>query len=100
MRYFYAAILFFLLYNTTALSQLSNVHYLPPLKQVASNGSGAGVIQNGLDFVSIDAIRQQAIYLSAPPESGNVTVDVFQGASMTEWLSICLLYTSPSPRDA
>ncbi|MBC5838124.1 hypothetical protein [Flavobacterium muglaense] len=49
-----------------AYSQLSDLHYLPPLKQVTNN----------------QAVRNQAFYLSTP-ETIPFTVEVFEGASTT-----------------
>ncbi|MDP5228837.1 MAG: DUF11 domain-containing protein, partial [Cellulophaga sp.] len=56
-----------LIFGTTKLAaQLSDVHYLPPLKQVSNN----------------QAVVQQAFYLSTP-ESVAFTVNVYQGTAIT-----------------
>ena len=58
-------IFFFLLFvSYNSIAQLSNVHYLPPLKQISNN----------------QAIRQQAFYLSTP-ETTAFNVLVYQGTN-------------------
>ncbi|WP_109299350.1 PKD-like domain-containing protein [Aquimarina sp. AU474] len=59
-------------------AQLSNVHYLPPLKQGGNN----------------QAIRQQAFYLSTP-ETTAFDVNVFQGTNATAVATLNISNTSP-----
>jgi len=59
-------------------TQLSDLHYLPPLRQGQNNG----------------AIQQQAIYLSTP-ETASFTVNVFQGTNNTSIASFIISNTNP-----
>ncbi len=59
-------------------AQLSNVHYLPPLKQGGNN----------------QAIRQQAFYLSTP-ETTAFDVNVFQGTNPLAVATLTISNTSP-----
>ncbi len=59
-------------------SQLSDLHYLPPLKQIGNNA----------------AIRQQAFYLSTR-ESSPFTVQVFRGTSNTPIASLTISNSNP-----
>lgn len=68
--------LLFLLF--LGFSQLSDIHYLPPLKQYASKTS----------------IREQAIYLSTPITTPFM-VTIFRGASTTPLASILLSNANP-----
>jgi uncharacterized repeat protein (TIGR01451 family) len=60
-------------------TQLSDLHYLPPLRQGQNNG----------------AIQQQAIYLSTP-ETASFTVNVFQGTNNTSIASFIISNTNPA----
>jgi len=62
----------------TAKAQLSDLHYLPPLKQESNN----------------QAIRQQAVYLSTPV-TAPFTVNVFRGTSLVPLTSFLLSKASP-----
>lgn len=66
MNKYYIAFLFVLVCISSGFAQLSNVHYLPPLKQISNN----------------QAIRQQAFYLSTP-EATAFNVLVYQGTNTT-----------------
>ncbi|UOY05613.1 DUF11 domain-containing protein [Muricauda sp. SCSIO 64092] len=59
--------------------QLSDLHYLPPLRQGQNNG----------------AIQQQAVYLSTP-ETTAFTVNVYQGTNSTPITSFTISNTSPA----
>ena len=61
-----------------AYSQLSDLHYLPPLKQVSNN----------------QAVQQQAYYLSTP-ETTPFSVQVFQGVSTTPVTTLTVSNASP-----
>ncbi|HAI37071.1 MAG TPA: hypothetical protein DCM40_02495, partial [Maribacter sp.] len=54
----------FIMVSFTGFSQLSDLHYLPPLKQGGNN----------------QAVTQQKIYLSTP-ETTAFTVNIYQGTS-------------------
>ena len=54
-----------ILVSVSSYGQLSDKHYLPPLKQVSNN----------------NAIREQAVYLSAPLSEGTFNVNVFRGTN-------------------
>ncbi|SNQ44585.1 DUF11 domain-containing protein [Cellulophaga lytica] len=56
------SVLLFLTFNYFGFAQLSDLHYLPPLKQGGNN----------------QAVREQAVYLSTP-ETAAFTVNVYQG---------------------
>ena len=72
-------ILFFLLFTSSFLeAQLSDLHYLPPLKQGRNN----------------QGIRQQRVYLSTP-ETTPFTVNVYRGTNLTIYQSFTLSNASP-----
>lgn len=71
--------LVFLLTSFLSYGQLSDLHYLPPLKQGQNNG----------------AIQQQAVYLSTP-ETTAFTVNVYQGTNATPITSFVISNTSPA----
>lgn len=60
-------------------AQLSDLHYLPPLRQGQNNG----------------AIQQQAIYLSTP-ETVPFSVNVFQGTNTTPITTLTISNTTPA----
>ncbi|WP_244156179.1 DUF11 domain-containing protein [Maribacter ulvicola] len=68
----------FITVSVTGYSQLSDLHYLPPLKQGGNN----------------NAIKEQYIYLSTP-ETTSFTVSVFQGSSTTPFTTLSLSNTTP-----
>ncbi len=73
-------ILFLLLISSAiGYSQLSDLHYLPPLRQGQNNG----------------AIQQQAVYLSTP-ETTAFTVNVYQGTNATPVTSFSISNTAPA----
>ena len=77
--------LFFLIIITPFIqirSQLSNEHYLPPLKQGGNN----------------QAIREQAFYLSTP-ETTAFDVNVFQGTNPIAVATLTISNTSPGKYD-
>lgn len=80
-KYSFLTLLLFLFVHT-AYSQLSDLHYLPPLKQ-------------GTNF---QAIRQQAFYLSTP-ETTPFTVQVFQGTGTTAVATLTVSNGSPAKYD-
>ena len=59
-------------------AQLSDLHYLPPLKQGGNN----------------QAVQQQYIYLSTP-ETATFTVNVYRGTSTAVYTSVSLSKTTP-----
>ncbi len=65
--------------GTLAQAQLSDLHYLPPLRQGQNNG----------------AIQQQAVYLSTP-ETSAFTVNVYQGTNLTPITSFSISNASPA----
>ncbi|MCG9792808.1 HYR-like domain-containing protein [Flavobacterium algicola] len=65
-----------------AYSQLSDLHYLPPLKQVTNN----------------QAVRNQAYYLSTP-ETVPFTVQVFEGANTTPVAALVVSNATPIKYD-
>ncbi|AYN68728.1 DUF11 domain-containing protein [Euzebyella marina] len=69
----------FLLCSYLGFSQLSDLHYLPPLKQGRNN----------------QAVEQQAIYLSTP-EPTTFTVNVYRGTSNTPITSFNISNTNPA----
>ncbi|MEM8928105.1 MAG: T9SS type B sorting domain-containing protein [Bacteroidota bacterium] len=75
----------FLLLATSqfAQAQLSDLHYLPPLKQGQNNAG----------------IQSQAIYLSTP-EPTTFTVNVYRGTNATPWRTYNINNTSPAVIDA
>lgn len=64
--------------SITGFSQLSDLHYLPPLKQGGNN----------------QAVTQQSIYLSTP-ETTAFTINVYQGTSTTLYTTTSLSKTTP-----
>ena len=68
-----------LISGTIANAQLSDLHYLPPLRQGQNNG----------------AIQQQAVYLSTP-ETTAFTVNVYQGTNPTPITTFLISNTSPA----
>ncbi|MBU2061449.1 MAG: IgGFc-binding protein [Bacteroidetes bacterium] len=70
------------LFVHTAYSQLSDLHYLPPLKQVSNN----------------QAVQQQAYYLSTP-ETASFSVQVFEGTSTTPAATLTVSNASPIKYD-
>ncbi|WP_209404936.1 gliding motility-associated C-terminal domain-containing protein [Pseudozobellia sp. WGM2] len=72
----------FIIFCTHGYSQLSDVHYLPPLKQVANN----------------QAIQQQAFYLSTP-ETAAFNVQVFQGTGTTPIATLAISNAAPGKYD-
>ena len=71
-------VLIFLFFFFQGQAQLSDLHYLPPLKQISNN----------------QAIRQQAFYLSTP-ESTAFDVQVFRGTSATPFATLNISNTNP-----
>ncbi len=72
-------VLLFLCFSTPAFAQLSDLHYLPPLKQGQNNG----------------AIQQQAVYLSTP-ENTAFTVNAYLGTNGIPIASFTISKTSPA----
>ena len=73
-------ILFILLFYCLGVkAQLSDLHYLPPLRQGQNNG----------------AIQQQAVYLSTP-ETTAFTVNVYQGTQATPVATFSISNTAPA----
>ncbi|MGB5700795.1 DUF11 domain-containing protein [Muriicola sp.] len=72
-------VLLFLCFSAPAFAQLSDLHYLPPLKQGQNNG----------------AIQQQAVYLSTP-ENTAFTVNAYLGTNGTPIASFTISKTSPA----
>ncbi|WBX73326.1 gliding motility-associated C-terminal domain-containing protein [Tenacibaculum pacificus] len=70
--------IFIYIYTNLLFSQLSSVHYLPPLKQGSNN----------------QAIKQQAFYLSTP-EILAFDINVFQGTNTTAVATLNISNTSP-----
>ncbi|WP_299796221.1 DUF11 domain-containing protein [uncultured Maribacter sp.] len=68
----------FMMVTITGFSQLSDLHYLPPLKQGGNN----------------QAVTQQSIYLSTP-ETTAFTVNVYQGTSTTVYSTASISKTTP-----
>ncbi len=75
------ALFTFLFLGSKSFAQLSDLHYLPPLKQASSNGS----------------VREQRIYLSTP-ETTAFTVNAYIGTSTTP-IPFTLSNTSPQTYD-
>jgi len=71
-------IVIIILLGQSGFSQLSDLHYLPPLKQQSNN----------------QAIREQAIYLSTPVTTA-FSVNVFRGASIVPLTSFLLSKAAP-----
>ena len=68
------------LFSTSVMNaQLSDLHYLPPLKQISNNA----------------AIKQQAFYVSTP-ETNAFNVQVFQGTSAAPIATLNISNTSPA----
>ncbi|MGY3795598.1 DUF7507 domain-containing protein [Aquimarina sp. 433] len=82
MRKNYLFLLFLLISCIHMTAQLSNIHYLPPLKQGGNN----------------QAIRQQAFYLSTP-ETTAFDVNVFQGTNTTAVATLTISNTAPGKYD-
>ncbi|MEM8928104.1 MAG: DUF11 domain-containing protein [Bacteroidota bacterium] len=72
-------LLFILLSCSIGYAQLSDLHYLPPLRQGANNA----------------AIRDQAIYLSTP-ETTAFTVNAYQGTNTTPIATFSISNISPA----
>lgn len=72
-------LLFLLLSSSIGFSQLSDLHYLPPLRQGANNA----------------AIRDQAIYLSTP-ETTAFTVNAYRGTNTTPIATFSVSNVSPA----
>ncbi|MEO0528672.1 MAG: IgGFc-binding protein, partial [Bacteroidota bacterium] len=68
----------FLFFGSKGFAQLSDLHYLPPLRQGSNN----------------QAIQQQSIYLSTP-ETTPFTVNVFRGTNATPIANFTLSNTAP-----
>lgn len=64
--------------SSIGFSQLSDLHYLPPLKQGGNN----------------QAVTQQSIYLSTP-ETTAFTVNIYQGTSTTLFTTASISKTTP-----
>ncbi|WP_024479667.1 DUF11 domain-containing protein [Cellulophaga baltica] len=79
MKYLYLIFSFFVLSTSIVQAQLSDLHYLPPLKQGSNN----------------QAIQQQAFYLSTP-ETTAFTVNAYLGTSATPITTFSLSKTSPA----
>ncbi|MBA6314593.1 DUF11 domain-containing protein [Cellulophaga baltica] len=79
MKYLYLILSFFLLSTFFVQAQLSDLHYLPPLKQGSNN----------------QAIQQQAFYLSTP-ETTAFTVNAYLGTSATPVATFSLSKTGPA----
>tara|TARA_R110002051_G_scaffold100879_4_gene171396 strand:- start:40454 stop:43570 length:3117 start_codon:yes stop_codon:yes gene_type:complete len=77
-KHFFIVFIFFV-FSCVGYSQLSDLHYLPPLKQGSNNS----------------AVRQQAIYLSTP-ETTSFTVSAFRGTSSTPIASFTISNTNPA----
>ncbi|WP_405409983.1 DUF11 domain-containing protein [Maribacter sp. Asnod1-A12] len=71
-------VILFIMMSAAGFSQLSDLHYLPPLKQGGSN----------------QAVVQQYIYLSTP-ETTSFTVNVYQGTSNTLFSTLTISNTAP-----
>ena len=65
--------------GVTVQAQLSDLHYLPPLRQGLNNG----------------AIQQQSIYLSTP-QSTAFTVNVYRGTTPPPITSFTISNTAPA----
>ncbi|WP_299443437.1 PKD-like domain-containing protein [uncultured Aquimarina sp.] len=78
MKKYYLLLFFFIISIIHIQAQLSNVHYLPPLKQGGNN----------------QAIRQQAFYLSTP-ETTAFDVSVFRGTNTTAIATLNISNTAP-----
>ncbi|WP_324023195.1 DUF11 domain-containing protein [Maribacter sp. BPC-D8] len=68
----------FMMVSAAGFSQLSDLHYLPPLKQGGNN----------------QAVTQQSLYLSTP-ETTAFTVNIYQGTSTTLYATASLSKTTP-----
>ena len=71
--------LFAILFSNLAVGQLSDLHYLPPLKQVSSG----------------TVVSSQAIYLSTP-ETTSFSINVYQGVSTEPLVVLTISNTSPA----
>ncbi len=78
-KQFFGIFIVLLLGCFQAFSQLSDLHYLPPLKQGSNNSS----------------VQQQAIYLSTP-ETTLFTVSAFRGTSGTPIATFSISNTNPA----
>jgi len=74
----FLALAFVLFLTSVMNAQLSDLHYLPPLKQISNN----------------QAIRQQAFYLSTP-ETSAFNVQVFRGTGTTAIATLNISNASP-----
>ncbi|MEP2238914.1 MAG: DUF11 domain-containing protein, partial [Maribacter sp.] len=74
----YILLLLLMMVSAAGFSQLSDLHYLPPLKQGGNN----------------QAVTQQSIYLSTP-ETTAFTVNVYQGTSTTLYTTTTISKTAP-----
>ncbi|SDF28912.1 DUF11 domain-containing protein [Cellulophaga baltica] len=79
MKYLYLFCSFFVLSTSIVQAQLSDLHYLPPLKQGSNN----------------QAIQQQAFYLSTP-ETTAFNVNAYLGTSATPITTFSLSKASPA----
>ena len=79
MKYFYLFFILVFLSTNYVFAQLSDLHYLPPLKQGSNN----------------QAIQQQAVYLSTP-ETTAFNVDVYLGTNTTAIATLSISKTSPA----
>ncbi|MDO6492181.1 MULTISPECIES: DUF11 domain-containing protein [unclassified Cellulophaga] len=73
------SILLFLIFNYFGYAQLSDLHYLPPLKQGGNN----------------QAVREQVVYLSTP-ETTAFTVNVYQGTIAAPIANLTVSNTAPA----
>jgi len=78
MRQKYVLVVLLIMVWATGFSQLSDLHYLPPLKQGGNN----------------QAVAQQSIYLSTP-ETTAFTVNIYQGTSTTLYATASISKTTP-----
>ncbi len=78
MRQKYVLVILLIMVWATGFSQLSDLHYLPPLKQGGNN----------------QAVAQQSIYLSTP-ETTAFTVNIYQGTSTTLYATASISKTTP-----
>ena len=76
-------LLVFLLLSQLSQAQLSDLHYLPPLKQGQNN----------------EGIRDQVIYLSTP-EPTTFIVNVYRGTNTAPWRTYNISNTAPAAIDA
>ncbi len=74
----YLLVIFLFAFSHSVFAQLSDLHYLPPLKQGGNN----------------QAIREQAVYLSTP-ETGTFNVNVYQGTNPAAIATLSLSNATP-----